>query len=153
MVLGKPTTTKVKAKPLPHQRRPNKSQTYPSISSHTIPLSAFPLSLDRHLQVRPRFNHLHLTSVPDAKERYGNEIRRVVATLDSILKQRDWLVGDKCTWADLAWVPWNVGIDFALAKDKGGPVKFSEDEFPAYKGWMERMRAKESVKKVLAMPR
>jgi glutathione S-transferase len=41
-------------------------------------------------------------------ERYGNEIWRVTGVLDAHLKkvEGEWLVGDKCTYADLSFVPW-----------------------------------------------
>ncbi|KAL8772513.1 MAG: hypothetical protein Q9203_004660 [Teloschistes exilis] len=46
------------------------------------------------------FNKLHHEKLPSAQERYGKEILRVVGVLDGVLKDRDWLVGDKCAFAD-----------------------------------------------------
>ena len=42
-------------------------------------------------------------------DRYGNEIRRVLGVIDAHLKKtgRQYLVGDKCTFADLVFVPWH----------------------------------------------
>jgi glutathione S-transferase len=47
----------------------------------------------------------NLTSCLD---RYGNEIKRVLGVIDAHLKKTgtEYLVGDKCTYADLAFVPW-----------------------------------------------
>jgi glutathione S-transferase len=47
----------------------------------------------------------NLNSVLD---RYGNEIWRVTGVIDAHLKKTggQWLVGDKCTYADLSFVPW-----------------------------------------------
>jgi hypothetical protein len=41
-------------------------------------------------------------------ERYGAEIWRVTGVLDAHLKKTggEWLVGEKCTYADLSFVPW-----------------------------------------------
>ena len=41
-------------------------------------------------------------------DRYGAEIWRVTGVLDAQLKKSggEWLVGDKCSYADLAFVPW-----------------------------------------------
>ncbi|KAL8665786.1 MAG: hypothetical protein Q9202_001908 [Teloschistes flavicans] len=92
------------------------------------------------------FNQLHHEKLPSAQERYGKEILRVVGVLDSVLKDRDWLVGDKCTFADLSFVMWNVSIDFAMG---GGPVEWNIEAFPHFKKWMDTMKAKPSVGKTL----
>jgi glutathione S-transferase len=40
-------------------------------------------------------------------DRYGAEIWRVTGVIEAQLKKNgDWLVGDKCSYADLAFVPW-----------------------------------------------
>jgi glutathione S-transferase len=41
-------------------------------------------------------------------DRYGDEIWRVTGVVDAHLKKSggQWLVGEKCTYADLAFVPW-----------------------------------------------
>ena len=41
-------------------------------------------------------------------DRYGAEIWRVTGVIDAQLKKTksEWLVGDKCSYADLAFVPW-----------------------------------------------
>jgi len=40
-------------------------------------------------------------------DRYGNEIRRVLGVIDAHLKKTgsEYLVGDKCTYADLMFMP------------------------------------------------
>lgn len=67
--------------------------------------------------------------------------------LNSFLKGRDWLVGDKCTYADLSFVMWNVSIDYAL---QGGPVAWDINEYPEFKRWMDTMKGRPSVGKVLS---
>ncbi|GAA96620.1 hypothetical protein E5Q_03290 [Mixia osmundae IAM 14324] len=42
-----------------------------------------------------------------ARTRYENEILRVFGVLESVLSQHDWLVGDKYSVADLAFLTWN----------------------------------------------
>jgi glutathione S-transferase len=61
------------------------------------------------------------------------------------LEGKEWLVGDKCTFADLAFVPWNERIDATTlcAPDK----KF--DGFPNVQAWHERMLARASWKKAM----
>ncbi|OBZ71376.1 Glutathione S-transferase 2 [Grifola frondosa] len=51
------------------------------------------------------FAWIHPERVPSALERYKNEIIRVFGVLDGVLAQREWLVGDKCTIADLSFIP------------------------------------------------
>ncbi|KAI4264424.1 MAG: hypothetical protein L6R42_000460 [Xanthoria sp. 1 TBL-2021] len=88
------------------------------------------------------FNKFHHEKLHSAQERYGNEILRVVGVLDSALKDKEWLVGTKCTYADLAFVMWNINIDFVMAS---GPVKWDIEAFPHFKKWMDAMKARPSV--------
>lgn len=44
--------------------------------------------------------------IPSAIERYRNEIRRVLGVLESVLSNREWLVGDKATVADISFIPY-----------------------------------------------
>ncbi|KAI0891635.1 hypothetical protein F4806DRAFT_500815 [Annulohypoxylon nitens] len=47
-------------------------------------------------------------SPESAKVRYGNEVKRVAGVLDGVLAKSTWLVGDKCTYADLTFTMWNA---------------------------------------------
>ncbi|KAK7749696.1 Transcriptional regulator ure2 [Cytospora paraplurivora] len=63
------------------------------------------------------FTYLHPEKVPSAIERYSNEIRRVLGVLDGVLAAKSepqWLVGDRITFAGLAFVPWNDRLDATL---------------------------------------
>ncbi|KAJ5474496.1 hypothetical protein N7475_004062 [Penicillium sp. IBT 31633x] len=82
-----------------------------------------------------------------AVERYTNEVRRVTGVLDKALSGRQWLVGDKCTFADLAFVPWQnmIGMMF---QDKSVEEDFACC-FPNVQAWMERMKKRPAVIKVL----
>ncbi|KAI9731144.1 MAG: glutathione S- transferase, nitrogen catabolite repression regulator [Cirrosporium novae-zelandiae] len=86
--------------------------------------------------------------LPPALERYMKEVKRVVAVLDGILKDKEWLVGDKCTYADLAFIPWNQIIPLIFTEET--EVFDIKAEYPAYHAWMERMFARPAVKKILA---
>ncbi|RAH51751.1 glutathione S-transferase [Aspergillus piperis CBS 112811] len=89
-------------------------------------------------------------SPESAKVRYGAEVKRVAGVLDSVLKERDWLVGDKCTYADLAFVMWNMQIAFFMAGREGDQA-WRPEEFPHFTRWQEAMLARESVKKVVGV--
>ena len=47
----------------------------------------------------------HPEPAPGARERYQKEILRVWGVLESVLKDHEWLVGGKCTIADLSFIP------------------------------------------------
>jgi glutathione S-transferase len=57
------------------------------------------------------FTLLHPTRMPSTMERYNAEMRRILSVLDGALEGRMWLVGDKCTYADLSFALWNERID------------------------------------------
>ena len=45
----------------------------------------------------------HQEQLPSAIERYQKEVLRVFGVLESVLSKRRWLVGDKCSVADLSF--------------------------------------------------
>ena len=91
------------------------------------------------------FSNYHAEKLPSAEERYGNEIRRVLGVVDAHLKKTgsDYLVGDKCTYADLAWVTWNSLLGWLV------PELDVKGEFPRFYAWNERLVNRPAVKKVL----
>ena len=56
------------------------------------------------------FAKYHSEKIPSAVERYRKEIRRVNKVLDGILSDRDYLVGGKCSYCDLAFIPWSLNL-------------------------------------------
>ncbi|KAJ5100130.1 hypothetical protein N7532_007131 [Penicillium argentinense] len=89
------------------------------------------------------FIKLHPEKVQSAIDRYRNEIHRVCSVLESVLKDCEWLVGDKCTYADLAFVAWQ-----RWAPKFGGEDIY--EKFPHVEDWMKRMEVRPTVKKVYA---
>lgn len=88
----------------------------------------------------------------DCLDRYGNEVRRVLGVIDSHLKKsgQQYLVGDKCTYADLAFVPWHwLLLSPPQVMGEAFPAEW-EKEFPACWAWSERLLQRESVKKCRA---
>ena len=83
------------------------------------------------------FGKYHSEKIPSAIERYGKEIERVTMVIDSHLAARPegsqhCLVGDKVTYADLAFVPWALGVPRMLG-DKAQEVLAN---FPKYQAWL-----------------
>ena len=96
------------------------------------------------------FRHFHTEKLPSAIERYENEVKRVTTVLDMHLKMNgsSFLTGDKCTYADLAFVPWiNMLDSMVLGKEAADELT---ETLPHYKKWKEAMFARESVKTALA---
>lgn len=89
-----------------------------------------------------RFNVLHAEKLPSAIERYSKEVKRVVGVLEGCLEGKQWLVGDKCTFADLSFVTWNDRLDALFAV----PAEHKFDGFPNVKAWHERMTSRPSWK-------
>lgn len=83
----------------------------------------------------------NLTSV---LERYSNEIKRVVGVIDRHLKKQgtEYLVGDKCTFADLAFVMWHQTMPRLV---DGWDY---QTEAPTFHAWNERLQSRPAVKKI-----
>lgn len=81
-----------------------------------------------------------------AISRYKAEVRRVTSVLDTVLTGQEWLVGDKCTYADLAFVPWQDMLGLVMGEEA---EKEFIAEFPNVRDWMERMKARPEVRRVL----
>ncbi|KAL2278520.1 hypothetical protein FJTKL_14434 [Diaporthe vaccinii] len=85
------------------------------------------------------FQHLHPEKIQSAIDRYANEIKRVLGVIEGALAAKpadsQWLVGNKMTFADMAFVPWNTRLDAVLVQ--------SWDEvwegLPHVRAWHERM--------------
>ncbi|KAK5004079.1 hypothetical protein LTR28_009369 [Elasticomyces elasticus] len=77
--------------------------------------------------------------------RYQNETRRLYGVLDKHLRdtKQDYLVGNKCTIADIAHFGW-VAAAFWAGIDI--------EEFPTLKAWEDRMYARPGVEKGTTHP-
>lgn len=82
-------------------------------------------------------------------DRYGNEIRRVLSVINSHLKKsgKPYLVGDKVTYADLAFVPWHWLI--TLPPHLMGEEFLTEWQtaYPEAWAWNQRLQERPSVAK------
>lgn len=90
------------------------------------------------------FVNFHREKLPSAIERYQNEVRRVSGVLDRWLGSHDrkWLVGDKMTYADLAFLPFHQFVTKMAGADVG------PEEFPHLLGWIQRMENTPAVAKL-----
>ncbi|KAI0099779.1 glutathione S-transferase [Nemania sp. FL0031] len=89
------------------------------------------------------FRVLHHEKLPSAIERYTEQVKRVFGVLDKWLEGKEWLVGDKMTYADMAWVPWNEHVHHSI----GTEFENRFDGFPNLEAWHGRMAALPAWKK------
>lgn len=90
------------------------------------------------------FMNFHPEKLPSALDRYLKEVERVIGVLDGWLAKHKFLVGDKLTYADLAFAPWAGMVPLFNREEK----KIDLDKYPAYSKWLGDMLARDSVKKV-----
>ncbi|KAL8278808.1 hypothetical protein RQP46_008877 [Phenoliferia psychrophenolica] len=88
----------------------------------------------------------HSEKLPSAIERYEKEIVRVVGVLDSVLAKQPFLLGDKLTVADIAFVPWN---NFALAGLVPAEIDLKA-KYPAFAAWHGKLLELDYVKSGIA---
>ncbi|KAJ5099342.1 hypothetical protein N7532_006343 [Penicillium argentinense] len=88
------------------------------------------------------FTRYHPEQIESAKERYYNEIRRVSGVLDRVLKDKEYLVGNKWSYADLAFIPWFLVLDF---------LGISVSDYPNLEAWLSRQKAKPAVAKTVEL--
>jgi len=79
-------------------------------------------------------------------DRYGAEIWRVTGVIEAQLKKSkgEWLVGDKCSYADLSFVPWYWLCPAIMGE---GFDKEWESKYPTSWAWYQRMLSRPAVKK------
>lgn len=92
------------------------------------------------------FTHSHPDKIPSAIQRYRNEIERVTMVLNTALEGKQYLVGEKCSYADLSFVSWINAIPYLFGDEK--PPDFTE-KYPHYHAWLQRLLARPAVKRAL----
>ncbi|KAI1481799.1 hypothetical protein K445DRAFT_314995 [Daldinia sp. EC12] len=93
------------------------------------------------------FYRLHPEKVQSAIDRYVKEIERVRSVLDKHLSTSPsgWLVGDKVTVADLAWIIWEQMADVLL----NVMDIHLEGKYPHYDAWYKKVLERPAVKKAV----
>ncbi|KAI9757229.1 MAG: hypothetical protein M4579_003529 [Chaenotheca gracillima] len=91
------------------------------------------------------FSNYHPEKIPSAVTRYQNEIKRVTSVLDRALEGKQYLVGNKASYADIAFMAWGMLVPFAMGDNMFDAAK----EYPNYHAWSERIMSRPAMKKVL----
>ncbi|KAH7024542.1 glutathione S-transferase [Microdochium trichocladiopsis] len=100
------------------------------------------------------FNWMHPEKLPSASERYKNQTLRIMKLLDNALAESSgegekWLVGNKCSYADLAFVMYHVVVD--IQADVGEGEDSLLKQFTHLYAWNQRLLKRPSVAKVCQM--
>jgi glutathione S-transferase len=88
------------------------------------------------------FTIRHSEKLPSAIDRYINEIRRVSGVLNRVLQDKEFLVGGKFSYADVAFVMW-----YAIMPLFADRVNL-ETDFPLLNAWLERIKARPAIAKI-----
>ncbi|KZT01922.1 glutathione S-transferase C-terminal-like protein [Laetiporus sulphureus 93-53] len=88
----------------------------------------------------------HPEKVPSAVQRYQKEALRVIGVLESVLQKQEWLVGGKCSVADMAFITWNNGSLGMCLNDVEGLEL--ENDYPAFHAWPQKLMARPAIKSV-----
>jgi len=94
------------------------------------------------------FHKYHAEDLPSAKKRYEEQTVRVIGVLDNILKDRQYLVGDKCTYADLSFYAWDVSM-LGYFRHILEPYEI-EKKYPYFHAWHKRLDERPAVKAATA---
>ncbi|KAH7106030.1 glutathione S-transferase [Auriculariales sp. MPI-PUGE-AT-0066] len=94
------------------------------------------------------FNVMHPEKLPSVIERYTEQAHRILRILNGALEGKQWLVGDKCTFADLGFFMWHIVLPLSMGFELG---KTPLAEHPNVLAWHERMAARASCKKIIAI--
>ncbi|OJJ65644.1 hypothetical protein ASPBRDRAFT_35766 [Aspergillus brasiliensis CBS 101740] len=86
----------------------------------------------------------HPEFIQSCYDRYVNEIRRVAGVLDSVLKDQDYLVGGRCSYADISFVIW-----FQFVPWVAGEYINLQSEYPHLSRWLRALEDRPAVKKIL----
>lgn len=123
--------------------------SYPQNSPEAFEVSNWLFYAKTHLGPAQKEAEHFTNEVEDSKdkvsyatERFRNETMRLYLVLEAHLRKAKsaYLVGEKCTIADVAVFPW-----VARADEAGVDV----EQFPELTAWLERMERRPAVKRVL----
>ncbi|KAG7118290.1 Glutathione S-transferase-like protein gedE like [Verticillium longisporum] len=93
------------------------------------------------------FAKFHPEDLPSAKERYVEQTVRVLSVLDKLLEGKEYLVGNKCTYADIAFVNWNATAENVILKSDWDEKV--EKKYPNFVAWHRRVTERPIIKDVL----
>ncbi|KFY37525.1 hypothetical protein V494_04720 [Pseudogymnoascus sp. VKM F-4513 (FW-928)] len=94
------------------------------------------------------FEKYHQEKLPSAQRRYKDQVLRVYDVLNRALEGKDYLVGDKCTYADISFMAWDYRYQ-AIFTDGEFASEELEKKYPNYVRWHKAIAARKAIKEVL----
>ncbi|KPM44914.1 hypothetical protein AK830_g1633 [Neonectria ditissima] len=97
------------------------------------------------------FHKYHPEDVESAKDRYLKEMRRICGVLNRHMEKRDYLVGGRISYADIAFIPW-FKLVFIPWYDATSPGPFADkiylqEDFPHAAAWLNRLDERPAIAK------
>ena len=92
------------------------------------------------------FHWSFVESNPQAHASYVKNFRRILQVLNDELANKEWLVGGKCSAADLSYVPFHSKLDFIMRDSAPDTQK----DYPNVDAWYKRMLERDAVKKMMS---
>lgn len=103
------------------------------------------LTFIQSLQMRNKKNF-------DGVAHFQHLVKRTLRTIDDELRGKEFLVGGKCTLADLAFIPWDLMLDLVLQGDaEAGTASDRKQLFPNWYNWHVKMIQREAVQKMVKL--
>ncbi|KAF3075022.1 Glutathione S-transferase 1 [Trichoderma lentiforme] len=88
----------------------------------------------------------------DGVAHFQHLVKRTLRTIDDELRGKEFLVGGKCTLADLAFIPWDLMLDLVLQGDaEAGTASDRKQLFPNWYNWHIKMIQREAVQKMMKL--
>ncbi|KAL6834333.1 hypothetical protein J3E69DRAFT_377124 [Trichoderma sp. SZMC 28015] len=88
----------------------------------------------------------------DGVAHFQHLVKRTLRTVDDELRGKEFLVGDKCTLADLAFIPWDLMLDVVLQGDaEAASANDRKQLFPNWYNWHVKMIQREAVQKMMKL--
>lgn len=92
------------------------------------------------------FTLFHPEKIESAIERYEEQMFRVVGVLDDILADKEYLVGNKASYADISFIAWD-SLMHVIVADQLDRFK----SFKNYWAWYERITARPALRKTFKL--
>ncbi|KAJ9606362.1 hypothetical protein H2200_009323 [Cladophialophora chaetospira] len=87
---------------------------------------------------------------PEGLAHFQGLVKRTLGTVDQALEGKQYLVGDKCTIADLAFVNWDLSLaSFMAGDEEAGTEELRAKKFPNWAAWHKRLLERAAVQKMM----
>ncbi|KAL6699725.1 glutathione S-transferase [Trichoderma pleuroticola] len=94
----------------------------------------------------------HILKNEGSTKHFQALVKRTITTVDRALRGKEYLVGDKITLADLAYIPWDLALDtILLGNEESATAEDRKKLWPDWFAWHNRVLQRPSVQKMLAI--